>query len=254
MTGKSNRIIVTVIGVDKVGIIAQVSAVLAEANANIVDISQTTLREFFTMIMMADLEKATRAVRRAQAPAQRQGRRDGPARSTRSTRTSSSSCIASERAARPKSWRFSFPRRRSSRPSAWCRWRISTSAPSRWASACATAPTRTSRRPRDKAYDKICRSAARLVAVGEEIEREYGIPIINKRVSVTPIALVAESGGERRLRAVRAGPRARGAEVGVNFLGGFSALVHKGTTPGDARADRLDSRGARARPSASARR
>ena len=59
MPGKSNRIIVTVIGVDTVGIIAHVSAVLAAANANIVDISQTTLREFFTMIMMADLGSAT---------------------------------------------------------------------------------------------------------------------------------------------------------------------------------------------------
>ena len=59
MPTKSNRIIVTVIGVDTVGIIAQVSAVLAAANANIVDISQTTLREFFTMIMMADLTNAT---------------------------------------------------------------------------------------------------------------------------------------------------------------------------------------------------
>lgn len=59
MASKSNRIIVTVIGVDTVGIIAQVAGVLAAANANIVDISQTTLREFFTMIMMADLEKAT---------------------------------------------------------------------------------------------------------------------------------------------------------------------------------------------------
>ena len=44
-----------------------------------------------------------------------------------------------------------------------------------------------------KAYEKICRRAARLVAVGDEIEREYGIPIINKRVSVTPVALVAEA-------------------------------------------------------------
>jgi ACT domain-containing protein len=58
MQEKSNRVIVTVIGVDKVGIIANVSAVLAEANANIVDISQTTLREFFTMIMMVDMETA----------------------------------------------------------------------------------------------------------------------------------------------------------------------------------------------------
>src|SRR4249919_1821709 len=44
-----------------------------------------------------------------------------------------------------------------------------------------------------KAYDKICRMAARLVAAGDEIEREYGIPIINKRISVTPVALVAEA-------------------------------------------------------------
>ena len=56
---RSSRVIVTVIGEDKVGIIASVSAVLAEAGANIIDISQTTLREFFAMIMMADLGQAT---------------------------------------------------------------------------------------------------------------------------------------------------------------------------------------------------
>jgi ACT domain-containing protein len=54
----SNRVIVTVIGEDKVGIIASVATLLAEANANIVDISQTTLREFFTMIMLVDVDKA----------------------------------------------------------------------------------------------------------------------------------------------------------------------------------------------------
>jgi hypothetical protein len=84
-----------------------------------------------------------------------------------------------------------------------------------------------------KAYDKICRQAARLVAVGDEIEREYGIPIINKRVSVTPVALVAEaSASDDYVTFAEALDRAA-AEVGVNFLGGFSALVHKGTTPGD---------------------
>jgi ACT domain-containing protein len=56
---KSNRVIVTVIGVDKVGIISTVSTVLAEAHANIVDISQTTMEEFFAMIMMADIEHAS---------------------------------------------------------------------------------------------------------------------------------------------------------------------------------------------------
>jgi ACT domain-containing protein len=55
----STRVIVTVIGADRVGIIAAVSALLAEANVNIVDISQTTLREFFTMIMMVDVAQAT---------------------------------------------------------------------------------------------------------------------------------------------------------------------------------------------------
>ena len=58
MQTTSTRIIVTVIGEDRVGIIAAVSTVLAEARANIIDISQTTLQEFFAMIMMADIEKA----------------------------------------------------------------------------------------------------------------------------------------------------------------------------------------------------
>ena len=59
MNEKTNRIIVTVIGVDTVGIIAKVAGLLAEANANIIDISQTTLQEFFTMIMMADIDTAS---------------------------------------------------------------------------------------------------------------------------------------------------------------------------------------------------
>ena len=59
MDAKSNRIIVTVIGKDTVGIIAAVATVLADARVNIVDISQTTLREFFTMILMGDMEQAT---------------------------------------------------------------------------------------------------------------------------------------------------------------------------------------------------
>jgi uncharacterized protein (UPF0210 family) len=84
-----------------------------------------------------------------------------------------------------------------------------------------------------KAYDKICKAASRLVRVGEEIEHEYGIPIINKRISVTPIAMVAEA-SESQDYAVFAQALDRAArEVGVNFLGGFSALVHKGMTRGD---------------------
>jgi uncharacterized protein (UPF0210 family) len=84
-----------------------------------------------------------------------------------------------------------------------------------------------------KVYDKICRVASRLVPVGEEIERDYGVPIINKRISVTPIALVAESAGAGDYVPVAQAMDRAAREVGVNFIGGFSALVHKGTTVGD---------------------
>jgi uncharacterized protein (UPF0210 family) len=85
----------------------------------------------------------------------------------------------------------------------------------------------------DKIYDKITRLASNLVPVGEELEREFGIPIVNKRISVTPIALVAEpSETDNYVEFARAMDRAAEA-VGVNFIGGFSALVHKGCTTGD---------------------
>jgi hypothetical protein len=84
-----------------------------------------------------------------------------------------------------------------------------------------------------RAYDKICRLAGRLLTVGEEIEREYGIPIINKRISVTPIALVAESSDSDAYVVMAQALDRAAMEVGVNFLGGYSALVHKGMTKGD---------------------
>lgn len=84
-----------------------------------------------------------------------------------------------------------------------------------------------------KIYDKIYRFAQNLVQVGENIESDYGIPIVNKRISVTPIALVAE-GAEADDYLGYAEVLDRVAkEVGVNFIGGFSALVHKGFTLGD---------------------
>ena len=85
----------------------------------------------------------------------------------------------------------------------------------------------------EKIYDKISRYAARLVATGEEIEREFGIPIVNKRVSVTPIALVAAaSETEDYVPFAKALDRAA-KNVGGNFIGGFSALVQKGMTDAD---------------------
>lgn len=74
MHEKSNRVIVTVIGEDKVGIIAAVATLLAEANCNIIDISQTTLKEFFTMIMMVDLGTSKLGIEEIAARLQAKGR------------------------------------------------------------------------------------------------------------------------------------------------------------------------------------
>ncbi|HIX65512.1 MAG TPA: PFL family protein [Candidatus Anaerotruncus excrementipullorum] len=83
-----------------------------------------------------------------------------------------------------------------------------------------------------KVYDKITRCARDLVRTGEQLETEYGIPIINKRISVTPIAMLAAASGGDPVRYALTLERAAQA-VGVNFIGGYSALVHKGFAPGD---------------------
>ena len=86
-----------------------------------------------------------------------------------------------------------------------------------------------------KIYDKITKKAEHLVRVGEEISVEYGIPIINKRISVTPISLVAApSDAKDYVCYAQALDRAAQA-VGVNFIGGFSALVQKGYAESDVR-------------------
>ncbi len=87
----------------------------------------------------------------------------------------------------------------------------------------------------EKIYDKITKTAKDLVAVGEAIEKEFGIPIVNKRISVTPIALVGGAAcktSDDFVTIAKTLDRAR-KDVGVNFLGGYSALVSKGMTKAD---------------------
>ncbi|WP_413509741.1 PFL family protein [Carnobacterium maltaromaticum] len=86
---------------------------------------------------------------------------------------------------------------------------------------------------REKIYTKITTMAKDLVKVGEQIESEYGIPIINKRISVTPIAIVAGASADKDYVAFAKTLDAAAKAVGVNFIGGFSALVQKGYTKGD---------------------
>ncbi len=85
----------------------------------------------------------------------------------------------------------------------------------------------------EKLYDKICRYAENLVKTGEDISKEYGIPIIHKRIAVTPIAMLAAACPTMSpVKFAKALDRAAD-KVGVNFVGGYSALVHKGFGPGD---------------------
>lgn len=79
-----------------------------------------------------------------------------------------------------------------------------------------------------RVYEKIVRNASNLVATGEKIASTYGIPIVNKRVSVTPISLVGASSGGY-LEIARALDKAA-KEIGIDFIGGYSALVQKGAT------------------------
>ena len=86
-----------------------------------------------------------------------------------------------------------------------------------------------------KVYDKICRRADRLVATGCEIEREFGFPIVNKRISVTPISLVAAASADDDYVPLALTLDRAAKALGVNFIGGFTALAHKGLTVSDER-------------------
>lgn len=86
---------------------------------------------------------------------------------------------------------------------------------------------------RIKIYDKITKSAEKLVTVGRQIESEFGIPIVNKRVSVTPISLIGGATNETSYVKFAETLDKAAATLGIDFLGGFSALVHKGCTKGD---------------------
>ena len=84
-----------------------------------------------------------------------------------------------------------------------------------------------------RVYDKITRRAAHLVETGETIENEFGIPIVNKRISVTPISLISQGCGDY-VKFARAMDRAA-HETGVDFIGGYSAFVQKAATEAEAR-------------------
>ncbi len=85
----------------------------------------------------------------------------------------------------------------------------------------------------DKIYDKITKNAADLVKTGDEIGKEFGVPIVNKRISVTPISLIGGACGTGSYVKIAQVLDKAAKEVGVNFIGGYSALVQKGSTKAD---------------------
>ena len=84
-----------------------------------------------------------------------------------------------------------------------------------------------------KVYDRMASAAERLVPVADQLEREFGIPIVNKRISVTPIAEICAAVTAEDLTPVAVAMDKAAAQVGVDFVGGFSALVQKGASRGD---------------------
>ena len=84
-----------------------------------------------------------------------------------------------------------------------------------------------------RVYDRMTSAAENLVPTAEQLEREYGVPIVNKRISVTPIAEVAAACSSSDLTPIAIAMDKAAKEVGVDFVGGFSALVHKGASRAD---------------------
>lgn len=84
-----------------------------------------------------------------------------------------------------------------------------------------------------KVYDRMTSAGQHLVPTAEQLEREYGIPIVNKRISVTPIAEICAATNATDLSPIAVAMDNAGKEVGVDFVGGFSALVHKGISRAD---------------------
>src|SRR4029450_620797 len=82
-----------------------------------------------------------------------------------------------------------------------------------------------------RVYEKLVRAATPLVPAARAVEAEFGIPIVNKRIAVTPVSLIAAACPEDDLAPIAVAMDRAAEACGIDFIGGFSALVHKGTSP-----------------------
>ena len=220
------KAIVTVVGKDQVGIIAGVCNRLAEHNINVLDISQTVMQGYFTMMMVVDLSRCDAAFdelsrsikdygegRELSIRIQREDIFDAMHKLYRGGNMLSLNNIfdtinmidKQHLDIRTITMGISLLDCISEDPKRCC----------------------------DKIYDKITKYAENLVKTGENIESEFGIPIVHKRISVTPMALVAGGCDTEDLVPFAKTMDRTAKTCGVNFIGGFSALVQKGFARGD---------------------
>ncbi len=96
-------------------------------------------------------------------------------------------------------------------------------------------PSKSASAVADHVYEKVVRLGSRLPATAREVSSTFGVPIVNTRISVTPISLIAEGMSEQAYVQVAQAMDRAAKEIGVDYIAGFSALVHKGMTPGDTR-------------------
>ena len=224
------KAVITVIGRDTVGVVAKVSAVCAELNINIEDVSQSIMQDMFCMIMLVDLSKANAGAAE----------------------------VRDRFAALGKEMKMQVTVTRQEvfdamhTISGGCHMRIINSRDIMETIEMLTAENLDVRtvtmgislldcidpdpkKACENIYNKITTKAANLVPTVEHISAEYGIPIINKRISVTPIAMLLGACPDADPVEFAKTLDAAGKKVGVNFVGGYSALVHKGFSAGDRR-------------------
>ena len=217
------RAVVSVIGKDMVGILAKVSAECENANMNVIEVSQTLLQDMFAMIMLIDITKGNTTLADFAAHMENVGKQSGLTIHVmhEDIFNSMHKDIDGERYDK-----HDILKTIKMIDEEYLDVRTITMGIS-LLDCCDSDIDKSC----EKIYNKITRLAKNLVKTGEDIEREYGIPIINKRISVTPIAmLVAVSGGDP-VKYAHTLERCAQA-VGVNFIGGYSHLSKRGCAAG----------------------
>ncbi len=223
---ETSKAVVTVIGKDMVGILAKVSTACAEANTNVIEVTQSVLDSFFCMVMIIDITESDKQIDQLQKSIEE--KKYLPCRFTSCMRISLIPCIEYRKRRIVTMLNMSdiietitmIQEENLDIRTITMGISLIDCADSDIDKSC------------EKVYNKIYSHAKDLVKTGKSIEKKYGIPIVNKRIAVTPISMLAGVSGGDPVKYAKTLDRVA-HDVGVNFIGGFSALVQKGFSAGD---------------------